>query len=201
VPTRRAGLTQTPLYLGSLKWLMADQASLSFMCMSGGDPWEQRYWFFGTVQHVFSFDIGVLVAAKALLDLRRAHPACFAGTQRWRASAIQKDWRRRPASDSAPYRRPDLASAKSGLQGSRGNPNPEERTAIVMLEFDEPGAIVGFCFYNRNIIVDYSLVQSGYPSPYFTVDCRGKRGFIIAAIKEIVDALGFGERDHEDHEG
>ena len=67
----------------------------------------------------------------------------------------------------------------------RGNTNPAERTAIVMLEFDEPGAIVAE-LGKRDIIVDYRPGTVRI-SPYFynTVE---ENGIVIEAIKEVVDS-------------
>jgi selenocysteine lyase/cysteine desulfurase len=67
----------------------------------------------------------------------------------------------------------------------RGNPNPAERTAIVMLEFDDPSTIVGE-LAKRDIIVDYRPGTVRI-SPYFYNTIEENRK-VIETILEVLNS-------------
>ena len=92
---------------------------------------------------MFSFDIGALQWRDNAARFETGTPsmsavyAALGGLSYIEEIGVQKIRER----DSALTEDLISRAQKAGFK-VRGNPNPEERTAIVMLEFDDPGAIV-----------------------------------------------------------
>lgn len=169
---------------GSLKWLMGG-SGITFMYVHDRlralEP-SLAGWF--GMSNMFSFDIGALQWREGAARFEMGTPSmasvysALGGLSYIEEITVQKIRER----DSA-LTEDLIARAKEAGFKVRGASNPDERTAIVMLEFDEPGAIVGR-LTERNIIVDYRP-GTVRVSPYFYNTIEENKA-VIEAIKEIV---------------
>lgn len=169
---------------GSLKWLMGG-SGITFLYVNDRlrhlEP-SLAGWF--GMSNMFSFDIGALQWREGAARFEMGTPSmpsvycALGGLSYIEEIGVQKIRER----DSALTE--DLISrAKAAGYKIRGAANPEQRTAIVMLEFDDPGAIVGK-LAERNIIVDYRPGTVRI-SPYF-YNTVAENQAVIEAIQEIV---------------
>ena len=169
---------------GSLKWLMGG-SGITFMYVHERlrhlEP-ALAGWF--GMSNMFSFDIGALQWRDAASRFEMGTPSMAAvytalgGLSYIEEIGVQKIRERDSALTEDLINRAQAAGFKV-----RGASNPEQRTAIVMLEFDEPGAIVGK-LAERNIIVDYRPGTVRI-SPYFYNTIEENKA-VIEAIQEIV---------------
>jgi len=173
---------------GSLKWLMGG-SGITFLYVH--ERWRALEpaiagWF--GMSNMFSFDIGALQWRDSAARFETGTPsmsavyAALGGLSYIEEIGVQKIRERDSALTDDLVRRAQEAGYKV-----RGNPNPTERTAIVMLEFDEPGAIVAE-LGKRDIIVDYRPGTVRI-SPYFYNTIEENR-MVIEAITDIVGSQG-----------
>jgi selenocysteine lyase/cysteine desulfurase len=133
---------------------------------------------------MFSFDIGALQWRENAARFEAGTPSMSAvysalgGLSYIEEIGVQKIRERDSALTSDLIERAQAAGFKV-----RGKTDPEERTAIVMLEFEEPGGIVAE-LGKRDIIVDYRPGTVRI-SPYFYNTAEENRA-VIEAIAEIV---------------
>jgi kynureninase len=171
---------------GSLKWLMGG-SGITFICVH--ERWRALEpaiagWF--GMSNMFSFDISALQWRESAARFETGTPSMSAvysalgGLSYIEEIGVQKIRER----DSA-LTEDLIERAQRAGYTVRGNPNPEERTAIIMLEFDDPGFIVGE-LARRDIIVDYRPGTVRI-SPYFynTIEENKK---VIEAIGEILNS-------------
>ena len=170
---------------GSLKWLMGG-SGITFLYVHA--RWKDLEpalagWF--GMSNMFNFDISTLQWREGAARFEMGTPSmasvysALGGLSYIEEIGVQKIRER----DSALTQ--DLIDrARAAGYKIRCAPTQEERTAIVMLEFDDPGPIVGE-LARRNIIVDYRPGTLRI-SPYFynTVE---ENEAIIQALQEIVN--------------
>ena len=168
---------------GSLKWLMGG-SGITFLYVH--ERWRDLEpslagWF--GMSNMFSFDIGALEWREGAARFEMGTPsmasvyAALGGLSYIEEIGVQKIRER----DSA-LTEDLIARAREAGYKVRCAPTQEQRTAIVMLEFDDPGSIVSE-LAKRNIIVDYRP-GTVRVSPYFynTVE---ENEAVIRAIQEI----------------
>jgi selenocysteine lyase/cysteine desulfurase len=170
---------------GSLKWLMGG-SGITFLYVHERhrDLVPALAGWFG-MSNMFSFDIGALQWRDSAARFEMGTPSmpsvycALAGLSYIEEFGVPKI----RARDSALTE--DLIDrAREAGYKVRCAPTPQERTAIVMLEFDDPGPIVGE-LAKRNIIVDYRPGTVRI-SPYFynTIE---ENETIIHALQEIAN--------------
>ncbi|HST05268.1 MAG TPA: aminotransferase class V-fold PLP-dependent enzyme [Chloroflexia bacterium] len=171
---------------GSLKWLMGG-SGITFMYVH--ERWRDLEpaiagWF--GMSNMFSFDISDLQWRDNAARFETGTPSMSAvysalgGLSYIEEIGVQKIRER----DSALTEDLIVHAQEAGFT-VRGNPNPAERTAIVMLEFDDPATIVGE-LAKRDIIVDYRPGTVRI-SPYFYNTIEENRK-VIDTIVEVLNS-------------
>ncbi len=168
---------------GSLKWLMGG-SGITFLYVHERhkDLEPSLAGWFG-MSNMFSFDIGSLQWREGAQRFEMGTPsmasvyAALGGLSYIEEITVQKIRERDSALTEDLINRAHEAGYKV-----RGPANKEDRTAIVMLEFDDPGPIVSE-LANRHIIVDYRPGTVRI-SPYFYNSIE-ENEIVIRALHEI----------------
>jgi selenocysteine lyase/cysteine desulfurase len=171
---------------GSLKWLMGG-SGITFLYVH--ERWQHLEpalagWF--GMSNMFNFDIGSLQWREGAARFEMGTPSmpsvysALGGLSYVEEIGVQKIRER----DSALTEDLIARALDAGFK-VRCAPSPQERTAIVMLEFDDPGPIVGE-LAKRNIIVDYRP-GTVRVSPYFYNSVE-ENETVIRALQEIVSS-------------